>query len=57
MLMLLMGVIGGFGASLILLPACIATNYYFESKRSLASGIGRIGHELPYVLIPYQNLI
>ena len=43
-LMLTQGLIGGFGASLIYLPANIATNYYFETKRALASGITRCGN-------------
>ena len=37
------GLIGGIGASLIHLPANIATNYYFDTKRALASGITRCG--------------
>ena len=43
-LMLTQGLIGGFGASMIYLPASIATNYYFEKRRSLANGITRCGH-------------
>ena len=46
--MCLQGLIGGFGASLILLPSNVAPNYYFEEKRSLASGIARMGKELLY---------
>ena len=43
-LILTQGLIGGIGASLIHLPANIATNYYFEKKRALASGITRCGN-------------
>ena len=43
-LMLTQGLIGGFGASMIYLPASVATNYYFEKRRSLANGITRCGH-------------
>ena len=43
-LMLTQGLIGGFGASMIYLPASIATNYYFDKRRSLANGITRCGH-------------
>ena len=45
-LMLTQGFIGGLGASLIYLPANIATNYYFETKRALASGLTRCGHSM-----------
>ena len=40
------GFIGGFGASLIHLTANIATNYYFETKRALASGISKCGNSI-----------
>jgi MFS family permease len=43
-LILSQGLIGGIGASLIHLPANIATNYYFEKKRAMASGITRCGN-------------
>ena len=42
-LMLTIGLIGGFGASLMYLPANIAPNYYFETNRALALGITRCG--------------
>ena len=45
-LMLTFGAIAGFGASLVYLPANIAIGYYFESKRSLAAGITRVGGSL-----------
>ena len=38
MLMLLYGVLGGFGLGLIYLPAVCAVGYYFEKKRALATG-------------------
>ena len=34
MLMLLYGVLGGFGLGLIYLPAVVAVGYYFEKKSS-----------------------
>ena len=43
-LMLTQGIIGGFGASMIYLPANSAFSYYFDTKRALASGISRCGH-------------
>ncbi|CAD7002481.1 unnamed protein product [Ceratitis capitata] len=43
MLMLTYGVIGGFGFGMIYLPAVVAVGYYFETKRSLATGIAVCG--------------
>ncbi|XP_075164155.1 monocarboxylate transporter 14 isoform X2 [Haematobia irritans] len=43
MLMMLYGVIGGFGFGMIYLPAVVAVGYYFETKRSLATGIAVCG--------------
>ncbi|XP_055705456.1 monocarboxylate transporter 14 isoform X2 [Phlebotomus papatasi] len=43
MLMLTYGVMGGFGFGLIYLPAVVAVGYYFETKRSLATGIAVCG--------------
>ena len=43
MLMMLYGVIGGFGLGLIYLPAVCAVGYYFEKKRALATGISVCG--------------
>ena len=43
MLMLLYGVVGGFGLGLIYLPAVCAVGYYFEKKRALATGISVCG--------------
>lgn len=43
MLMLTYGVLGGFGFGMIYLPAVVAVGYYFETKRSLATGIAVCG--------------
>lgn len=43
MLMITYGVIGGFGFGMIYLPAVVAVGYYFETKRSLATGIAVCG--------------
>ncbi|XP_018576654.1 monocarboxylate transporter 14 isoform X2 [Anoplophora glabripennis] len=42
-LMLTYGFIGGFGFGLIYLPAVVCVGYYFETKRSLATGIAVCG--------------
>ncbi|KAJ8965758.1 hypothetical protein NQ314_003916 [Rhamnusium bicolor] len=42
-LMLIYGFIGGTGLGLIYLPAVVCVGYYFESKRSLATGIAVCG--------------
>ncbi|KAJ8962272.1 hypothetical protein NQ318_018251, partial [Aromia moschata] len=42
-LMLIYGFIGGTGFGLIYLPAVVCVGYYFESKRSLATGIAVCG--------------
>ena len=42
-LLFTIGVIGGFGASLISLPADVSVGYYFETKRALATGISHCG--------------
>ena len=42
-LMFTYGVIGGFGFGMIYLPAVVAVGYYFETKRSLATGIAVCG--------------
>lgn len=41
--MLTYGVMGGIGFGMIYLPAVVAVGYYFESKRSLATGIAVCG--------------
>lgn len=42
-LMLTYGVMGGLGFGLIYLPAVVCVGYYFETKRSLATGIAVCG--------------
>lgn len=42
-LMLIYGFVGGFGFGLIYLPAVVCVGYYFETKRSLATGIAVCG--------------
>ncbi|XP_018905157.2 uncharacterized protein [Bemisia tabaci] len=42
-LMLSYGVLGGIGFGLIYLPAVVCVGYYFETKRSLATGIAVCG--------------
>ncbi|EDW73104.1 uncharacterized protein Dwil_GK16821 [Drosophila willistoni] len=43
MLMATYGFLGGFGFGMIYLPAVVAVGYYFETKRSLATGIAVCG--------------
>lgn len=43
MLMLTYGVMGGVGFGMIYLPAVVCVGYYFEKKRSLATGIAVCG--------------
>uniref|UniRef100_A0A336N0X6 CSON009264 protein n=1 Tax=Culicoides sonorensis TaxID=179676 RepID=A0A336N0X6_CULSO len=43
MLMITYGVLGGIGFGMIYLPAVVAVGYYFETKRSLATGIAVCG--------------
>lgn len=43
MLMMTYGVLGGIGFGLIYLPAVVCVGYYFETKRSLATGIAVCG--------------
>ncbi|CDW55106.1 MFS 1 domain containing protein [Trichuris trichiura] len=42
-LMLTYGVLGGIGLGFIYIPACVYVSYYFEKKRSLATGIAVAG--------------
>ncbi|XP_044258335.1 monocarboxylate transporter 3 isoform X2 [Tribolium madens] len=42
-LMLIYGFVGGVGFGLIYLPAVVCVGYYFETKRSLATGIAVCG--------------
>ncbi|KAG7202993.1 hypothetical protein KM043_010125 [Ampulex compressa] len=43
MLMVTYGIMGGIGFGLIYLPAVVCVGYYFETKRSLATGIAVCG--------------
>ncbi|XP_029177407.1 monocarboxylate transporter 3 isoform X3 [Nylanderia fulva] len=43
MLMITYGIMGGLGFGLIYLPAVVCVGYYFETKRSLATGIAVCG--------------
>ncbi|XP_058802203.1 uncharacterized protein LOC131670544 [Phymastichus coffea] len=43
MLMISYGVLGGIGFGLVYLPAVVCVGYYFETKRSLATGIAVCG--------------
>ncbi|XP_043507642.1 monocarboxylate transporter 3 isoform X5 [Frieseomelitta varia] len=43
MLMITYGIMGGIGFGLIYLPAVVCVGYYFETKRSLATGIAVCG--------------
>ena len=52
------GVIGGFGASLVFLPANIAIGYYFENKRALATGITHCGSGVgQFILAPFITFL
>ena len=52
------GVIGGFGASLVFLPANIAISYYFENKRALATGITHCGSGVgQFILAPFITFL
>lgn len=42
-LLVVYGIVGGLGCGLMYLPAVVAVGYYFESKRSLATGIAVCG--------------
>lgn len=48
-LMITYGIIGGFGFGLIYLPAVVAVGYYFETKRSLATGIAVCGSGMKWL--------
>ncbi|XP_026743839.1 monocarboxylate transporter 12 isoform X2 [Trichoplusia ni] len=43
MMMITYGLIGGLGFGMIYLPSVVAVGYYFESRRSLATGIAVCG--------------
>ncbi|XP_033229392.1 monocarboxylate transporter 14 isoform X2 [Belonocnema kinseyi] len=52
MLILTYGVMGGIGFGLIYLPAVVCVGYYFETKRSLATGIAVCGSGFGTVFFP-----
>ena len=57
-LMISYGIIGGFGVGMIYLPSVIIVGYYFESKRSLATGIATCGSGVgSFVVPPLANYI
>ncbi|XP_023245300.1 uncharacterized protein LOC106637588 isoform X2 [Copidosoma floridanum] len=58
MLMLTYGVLGGIGFGLIYLPAVVAVGYYFETKRSLATGIAVCGSGAgTFIFAPLAGLL
>lgn len=58
MLMITYGIMGGFGFGLIYLPAVVAVGYYFETKRSLATGIAVCGSGFgTFTFAPLANLL
>lgn len=58
MLMLTYGIMGGFGFGLIYLPAVVAVGYYFETKRSLATGIAVCGSGFgTFAFAPFANFL
>ena len=57
-LIITVGVIGGFGASLVFIPANVAIGYYFESKRALATGITHCGSGVgQFFLAPFITFL
>lgn len=58
MLMLTYGFMGGFGFGMIYLPAVVAVGYYFETKRSLATGIAVCGSGFgTFVFAPFATYL
>lgn len=57
-LMLTYGLMGGFGFGMIYLPAVVAVGYYFETKRSLATGIAVCGSGVgTFAFAPLANYL
>ena len=55
-LIITVGLIGGFGASLVFIPTNIAIGYYFENKRALATGITHCGSGIgQLILAPFMT--
>ncbi|KAL7294649.1 hypothetical protein TKK_0011952 [Trichogramma kaykai] len=58
MLMMTYGVLGGIGFGLIYLPAVVCVGYYFETKRSLATGIAVCGSGFgTFLFAPLANIL
>ncbi|XP_055547555.1 monocarboxylate transporter 2 isoform X4 [Wyeomyia smithii] len=58
MMMLTYGVMGGIGFGFIYLPAVVAVGYYFETKRSLATGIAVCGSGFgTFAFAPLANML
>lgn len=58
MMMLVYGCFGGIGYSFIYLPAVVMVGYYFETKRSLATGIAVCGTGVgAFALAPLVNTL
>lgn len=56
--MLTYGVMGGIGFGMIYLPAVVAVGYYFETKRSLATGIAVCGSGFgTFAFAPLANML
>lgn len=55
MLIVTYGIMGGFGFGCIYLPAVVAVGYYFETKRSLATGIAVCGSGIWYLIAQIIN--
>ncbi|XP_045582526.1 monocarboxylate transporter 14 isoform X2 [Procambarus clarkii] len=52
------GVIGGIGFGLIYVPAVIATGFYFEKRRALATGIAVCGSGIgTFIFAPLNNYL
>ena len=43
---------GGFGLGMIYLPSIVIVGYYFESKRTLATGIAVCGSGVGSIILP-----
>lgn len=57
-MMLTYGVMGGIGFGFIYLPAVVAVGYYFETKRSLATGIAVCGSGFgTFAFAPLANML
>lgn len=57
-LLVVYGIIGGIGCGLMYLPAVVCVGYYFESKRSLATGIAVCGSGFgTFVFAPMASVL